>query len=154
MTDKIKRQCLEGILTIDRIHINVTISSKKRLLEELAISLSSNSTSLNKDTVSRTLMERERLGSTGIGGGIALPHGRLNGIDDCIAAIIRLREPLNFDSPDAQPIILAIGLLVPADASNKHLKILSSLATMFNDSEKRKSILSVEDPSTLLKFLT
>ncbi|MBL09595.1 MAG: PTS sugar transporter subunit IIA [Acidiferrobacteraceae bacterium] len=154
MTDKIKRQCLEGILTIDRIHINVTISSKKRLLEELAISLSSNSTSLNKDTVSRTLTERERLGSTGIGGGIALPHGRLNGIDDCIAAIIRLREPLNFDSPDAQPIILAIGLLVPADASNKHLKILSSLATMFNDSEKRKSILSVEDPSTLLKFLT
>ena len=152
MTDKIKRQCLEGILTIDRIHINVTISSKKRLLEELAISLSSNSTSLNKDTVSRTLTERERLGSTGIGGGIALPHGRLNGIDDCIAAIIRLREPLNFDSPDAQPIILAIGLLVPADASNKHLKILS--ATMFNDSEKRKSILSVEDPSTLLKFLT
>ena len=154
MTDKIKRQCLEGILTIDRIHINVTISSKKRLLEELAISLSSNSTSLNKDTVSRTLTERERLGSTGIGGGIALPHGRLNGIDDCIAAIIRLREPLNFDSPDAQPIIMAIGLLVPADASNKHLKILSSLATMFNDSEKRKSILSVEDPSTLLKFLT
>ena len=154
MTDKIKRQCLEGILTIDRIHIDVTISSKKRLLEELAISLSSNSTSLNKDTVSRTLTERERLGSTGIGGGIALPHGRLNGIDDCIAAIIRLREPLNFDSPDAQPIILAIGLLVPADASNKHLKILSSLATMFNDSEKRKSILSVEDPSTLLKFLT
>ena len=154
MTDKIKRQCLEGILTIDRIHINVTISSKKRLLEELAISLSSNSTSLNKDTVSRTLTERARLGSTGIGGGIALPHGRLNGIDDCIAAIIRLREPLNFDSPDAQPIILAIGLLVPADASNKHLKILSSLATMFNDSEKRKSILSVEDPSTLLKFLT
>ena len=154
MTDKIKRQCLEGILTIDRIHINVTISSKKRLLEELAISLSSNSTSLDKDTVSRTLTERERLGSTGIGGGIALPHGRLNGIDDCIAAIIRLRQPLNFDSPDAQPIILAIGLLVPADASNKHLKILSSLATMFNDTEKRKSILSVEDPSTFLKLLT
>lgn len=154
MTDQIKRQCLEGILTIDRIHINVTISSKKRLLEELAILLSSNSTSLNKDTVSRTLTERERLGSTGIGGGIALPHGRLNGIDDCIAAIIRLGEPLNFDSPDAQPIILAIGLLVPADASNKHLKILSSLAAMFNDTEKRKSILSVEDPFTLLKLLT
>ena len=153
MTDKIKWQCLEGILTIDRIHINVTISSKKRLLEELAILLSSNSTSLNKDTVSRTLTERERLGSTGIGGGIALPHGRLNGIDDCIAAIIRLREPLNFDSPDAQPIILAIGLLVPADASSKHLKILSSLATMFNDTEKRNSILSVEDPSTFLKLL-
>ena len=153
MTDEIKWQCLKGILTIDRIHINASISSKKRLLEELAILLSSNSTSLNKDTVSRILTERERLGSTGIGGGIALPHGRLNGINDCIAAIIRLKEPLNFDSPDAQPIILAIGLLVPADASNKHLKILSSLATMFNDTEKRKSILSVEDASNLFKFL-
>ena len=153
MTDEIKRKCLKDILTIDRIHINASISSKKRLLEELAILLSSNSTSLNKDTVSRILTERERLGSTGIGGGIALPHGRLNGINDCIAAIIRLKEPLNFDSPDAQPIILAIGLLVPADASNKHLKILSSLATMFNDTEKRKSILSVEDASNLFKFL-
>ena len=153
MTDEIKWQCLKGILTIDRIHINASISSKKRLLEELAILLSSNSTSLNKDTVSRILTERERLGSTGIGGGIALPHGRLNGINDCIAAIIRLKEPLNFDSPDAQPIILAIGLLVPADASNKHLKILSSLATMFNDTEKRKSILSVEDASNIFKFL-
>ena len=153
MTDEIKWQCLKGILTIDRIHINASISSKKRLLEELAILLSSKSASLNKDTVSRILTERERLGSTGIGGGIALPHGRLNGISDCIAAIIRLKEPLNFDSPDAQPIILAIGLLVPANASNYHLKILSSLATMFNDTEKRKSILSVEDASNLFKFL-
>lgn len=153
-SDNGQTNVLTGLLTWDRILYDTPISSKKRLLEELAVLLSKGSIALNKDTVFRTLNERERLGSTGIGGGIALPHGRLNGIDDCIAAIIRLREPLNFDSPDAQPIILAIGLLVPADASNKHLKILSSLATMFNDSEKRKSILSVEDPSTLLKFLT
>ena len=146
-------KALQGLLTLDHIRYGVAISSKKRLLEELAGLLSQQKTALDKDTVCRTLTERERLGSTGIGGGIALPHGRLNGIDECIAAAIRLKEPLGFDAPDEQPIYLAIALLVPADAAKHHLQILAELARLFHDSERRDEILKAPDIAELVALL-
>ena len=144
---------LQGLLTADHIQYDIIISSKKRLLEELAGLLSQQRTALDKDTVCRTLTERERLGSTGIGGGIALPHGRLNGISECIAAAIRLKEPLNFDAPDEQPIYLAIALLVPADAAKQHLQILAELARLFHDAERRDKILKAPDTAELVALL-
>ena len=144
---------LQGLLTADQILYDLTISSKKRLLEELAGLLSKQKTALDKDTVCRTLTERERLGSTGIGGGIALPHGRLNGINDCIAAAIRLKEPLGFDAPDEKPIRLAIALLVPADAAKQHLQILADLARLFHDAERRDKILKAPDTAELVALL-
>ena len=144
---------LQGLLTADHIRYDITISSKKRLLEELAGLLSQQRTALDKDTVCRTLTERERLGSTGIGGGIALPHGRLNGINECIAAAIRLKEPLVFDAPDEQPICLAIALLVPADAAKQHLQILAELARLFHDAKHRDKILKAPDTVGLMALL-
>ena len=152
-SDSEQTNVLRGLLTFDRILYDTPISSKKRLLEELALLLSKGGTALNKDIVFRTLTERERLGSTGIGGGIALPHGRLNGINQCIAAVIRLKEPLNFDALDEQPIRLAIALLVPADASQQHLKILSGLAHLFSKTRRRELILRAQDAASLLQML-
>ena len=152
-SDSEQTNVLRGLLTFDRILYDTPISSKKRLLEELALLLSKGSIALNKDIVFRTLTERERLGSTGIGGGIALPHGRLNGINQCIAAVIRVKEPLNFDALDEQPIRLAIALLVPADASQQHLQILSGLAHLFSKTRRRELILRAQDAASLLQML-
>lgn len=144
---------LTGLLTVDRILYDIPISSKKRLLEELAFLLSKNSKSFDKDTVFRTLTERERLGSTSIGGGIALPHGRLNGITECVAAVIRVKEPLSFDAPDEQLVHLAIALLVPADASEKHLQIFAGLAELFSQPSRRDLILRTRDAESLFEML-
>jgi len=144
---------LAGLLTVDRVLYDIPISSKKRLLEELALLLSKDSRSLDKDTVFRTLTERERLGSTGIGGGIALPHGRLNGISQCVAAAIKIREPLDFDSLDEQPVYLAIALLVPADASKQHLQVLAGLARLFSETKRRERILKAQDAKDLYEML-
>ena len=147
------KDLLTGLLTVDRVLYDISISSKKRLLEELALLLSKDNMSLNKDTVFRILTERERLGSTGIGGGIALPHGRLNGISQCVAAVIRIRDPLDFDSLDEQPVYLAIALLVPADASKQHLQVLASLARLFSEPKRRQRILKAQDAKALYKML-
>ena len=151
--DSTHRKVLQGLLTADRIRYDISVSSKKRLLEELAVLLSKQNTAVDKDTVCRTLTERERLGSTGVGGGIALPHGRLNGINECIAAAIRLKEPLDFDAPDEEPVCLAIALLVPADAAKQHLQILARLARLFHDTQRRDKILKAPDTLELVELL-
>ena len=109
---------------------------------------------MDQHTVFSILNERERLGSTGIGHGIALPHGRLNGIQEPIAAAMKLQQPLNFDAIDDQPIILVIGLLVPAEATDQHLRILSDLAGAFSDSSFRRTVSVASDADTLFNLLT
>ena len=100
MNSTAHRGLLAGLLSTSRIRLNVAASSKKRMLEELAGLLSHNRSDLHRDTVFQVLNERERLGSTGIGDGIALPHGRLNGLTEPLAAVIRLRQALDFDAVD------------------------------------------------------
>ena len=145
---------LAGFLSTRRIRFNVSAPSKKRMLEELAGLLSHNRPELHRDTVFQVLNERERLGSTGIGDGIALPHGRLNGLTEPLAAVIRLRQALDFDSVDGGPIQLVVGLLVPANATEQHLNILASLAETFSNREQREAILSARDAQTLFTLLT
>ena len=145
---------LTGLLSTSRIRFNVSAPSKKRMLEELAGLLSHNRSDLHRDTVFQVLNERERLGSTGIGHGIALPHGRLNGLTEPLAAVIQLRQALDFDSVDDGPIQLIVGLLVPANATEQHLNILASLAETFNDRERRETILRARDAQTLFTLLT
>ena len=103
---------LSGFLSTDRILFNVAASSKKRMLEELSALLSRHQAPLDRHTVFQVLNERERLGSTGIGNGIALPHGRLNGISEPLAAVLRLRQGLDFDAVDDQPVTLVIALIL------------------------------------------
>ena len=115
--------------------------------------LSRHQAPLDRHTVFQVLNERERLGSTGIGNGIALPQGRLNGISEPQAAVLRLRQGLDFDAVDDQPITLVIGLVVPADATEQHLKILANLAQTFSEEEHRSRILEAQDVDSLLSLL-
>ena len=144
---------LQSLLSRERVAANVKVSSKKRMLEELAELLSRQLPGMDQHTVFSTMNERERLGSTGIGHGIALPHGRLNGIQEPIAAAMKLHQPLNFDAIDDQPITLVVGLLVPAEATDQHLRILSDLAGAFSDSSFRRAVSEASDADTLFNLL-
>ena len=154
MNSTAHRGLLAGLLSTRRLRLNVTASSKKRMLEELAGLLSHNRSDLHRDTVFQVLNERERLGSTGIGDGIALPHGRLNGLTEPLAAVIRLRQALDFDAVDDGPVKLIVGLLVPANATEQHLDILANLAETFSKGEQRRAILRARDAQTLFALLT
>ena len=154
MNSTAHRGLLAGLLSTSRIRLNVAASSKKRMLEELAGLLSHNRSDLHRDTVFQVLNERERLGSTGIGDGIALPHGRLNGLTEPLAAVIRLRQALDFDAVDDGPVKLIVGLLVPANATEQHLDILASLAETFSKGEQRRANLRARDAQTLFALLT
>ena len=144
---------LKALLSRDRVAVNVKISSKKRMLEEMAELLSRQLPGMDQQTVFSVLNERERLGSTGIGDGIALPHGRLNGISNPIAAAMKLHQPLDFDAIDDRPITIVIGLLVPAEATDQHLKILSELAGAFSNTDFRKTVFEVSSPDALFNLL-
>ncbi len=144
---------LSRFVSRDRVEIDVYVSSKKRLLEEVADLLTVHSSDLDRDTVFQILNERERLGSTGIGEGIALPHGRINGIEDPIICAIRLGQPLDFDSIDNKPVTCVIGLLVPADANQTHLRILAKLAGAFSQSSIREKIQRCTDSDEFLELL-
>ena len=144
---------LQGLLNRERVAANVKVSSKKRMLEELAELLSRQLPGMDQHTVFSTMNERERLGSTGIGHGIALPHGRLNGIQEPIAAAMKLHQPLNFDAIDDQPITLVVGLLVPAEATDQHLRILSDLAGAFSDTDFRRAVSEASNADTLFNLL-
>ena len=134
------------LLAPTRISVKLNVSSKKRLLQCLAELLLKGRDDLDRDTIFQILIERERLGSTGIGDGVALPHGRVNGIEHAIGAFVTLKSPLDYDAIDEQRITMAFALLVPANANETHLKILSRLAEMFSDSKFRRRLSASTDP--------
>jgi nitrogen PTS system EIIA component len=136
---------LSRFVARNRVRKGIHVSSKKRLIEEVADLLSSYSVDLDRDTVFQILNQRERLGSTGIGEGFAIPHGRINGIDQPIICAILLDQGLDFDSIDNQPVRCIIGLLVPADANQTHLQILAKLARAFSQPEVQREIMECSD---------
>lgn len=145
---------LEELLSVDSVETACQLSSKKRLMEKITTLLLQGRPELDRKTVLQTLIERERLGSTGIGHGVALPHGRINGLEEVIGAVVLLERPLDYDSLDNQPIKLAFGLLVPAEANEQHLKILAHLARLFNDKTLRERIFEAQSNSEAFHLLT
>ncbi len=140
-------------ITAGRVAIDLHVASKKRLLEEIAALLLKDQSGLDKETVFQVLFERERLGSTGIGYGVALPHGRINGIDEPIIALAKLRRPLDFDAPDQLPVELIIALLVPADATETHLQLLAALASLLNQEEIRSGLNNATHADEMISWL-
>lgn len=135
---------LSRFMSRELVRTGVQVSSKKRLLEEVAELLSSYSPELDRDIVFQILNQRERLGSTGIGEGFAIPHGRINGIEKPIICAMLLANPLDFDAIDNRPVRCVVGLLVPADANQTHLQILARLAKAFSQPEVQQRIMACD----------
>jgi PTS system nitrogen regulatory IIA component len=138
------------LLNLDRISCNTQSASKKRALEQLSQLLAANQETLTQNQVFDSLISRERLGSTGLGHGVAIPHGRLKESDTTLAAFIKLQEGIDFDASDNQPVDLLFALLVPEEATDEHLQLLAQLARMFSDEELVRQLRSAPDAHSLL----
>lgn len=137
-----------------RVLGSASISSKKRLLETLAELLVGELPQLSRESIFDRLLERERLGSTGLGHGVALPHARVAEVTHSIGAFIQMREPVPFDAIDDQPVDLAFALLVPEAANETHLQLLANLAELFNQDQLRARLRAADGPAALLAILT
>ncbi|HXI35651.1 MAG TPA: PTS IIA-like nitrogen regulatory protein PtsN [Burkholderiales bacterium] len=133
--------------------VDLQASSKKRLFEQAGL-LFENQHGVARSLVFDSLLARERLGSTGLGQGVAIPHGRIKGLKDALCAFFRLAQPVPFDAPDGNPVSLAFVLLVPEQATEKHLQILSELAQMFSDKALRESMARAADAAALHDLIT
>lgn len=130
---------LASILSVSQVLVQVDVSSKKRAFEEVGL-LFENIHGLSRALVTDSLFSRERLGSTGLGHGVAIPHGRIKGLKSPMAAVFQLAQPIGFDAPDEQAVGLMIFLLVPEAATQKHLEILSEIAEMLSDVNLREKM--------------
>ena len=133
--------------------VDLQVSSKKRLFEQAGL-LFENQDGIARSVVFESLFARERLGSTGLGQGVAIPHGRIKGLKEAQGALLRLAQPVPFDAPDGQPVGLAFVLLVPEKATEKHLQILSELAQMFSDRALREAMAHAPDAAALHQLVT
>jgi PTS system nitrogen regulatory IIA component len=143
---------ISKLLPLANIVIGLETTSKKRVFEQAGL-LFENNQGIARVKVFDSLFARERLGSTGLGDGIAIPHGRIKGIDDAVAALIRLSQPVAFDAPDGKPVDLLLFLLVPEQATQQHLEILSEVAEMLSDESMRSMLLTESDPQKLHQAL-
>jgi PTS system nitrogen regulatory IIA component len=141
------------LLPVANVLPDLAVSSKKRLFEHLGL-LFENQHGIASSSVFESLFARERLGSTGLGQGVAIPHGRIKGLKDALGAFVRLAQPVPFDAPDGQPVGLVFVLLVPEKATEKHLQILSELAQMFSDRTLRDAMSGAADAPTLHQLIT
>ena len=124
---------IADLLNPERVLNCKDIGSKKRLLEQLSELLSGSSLQLSQHEIFDALLNREKLGSTGLGKGVAIPHGRMAGLDRPLCAFIKLESPVDFDAADDQPVDLVFSLLVPEDSTEEHLQVLSTIAEIFSN---------------------
>jgi nitrogen PTS system EIIA component len=141
------------ILSVSHVSLDLQASSKKRLFEQAGL-LFENLDGIGKNVVFDSLFAREKLGSTGLGQGVAIPHGRIKGLKDALGAFVRLAQPVPFDAPDGNPVSLVFVLLVPEKATEKHLQILSELAQMFSDKALREAMSAAPDAAALHALIT
>ena len=141
------------LLPLDNVLHELAASSKKRLFEQVGL-LFENRHGIARGVVFESLFARERLGSTGLGQGIAIPHGRIKGLKDALGAFVRLSQPVPFEAPDGKPVNLIFALLVPEQATERHLEILSELAQMFSDRTLRESLAAAADAAALHQIIT
>ena len=130
---------LASILPPAQVLVSVDATSKKRAFEEAGL-LFENLHGLGRALITDSLFARERLGSTGLGHGVAIPHGRIKGMKAPMAAVFQLADPIGFDAPDDEPVSLLIFLLVPEAATQRHLEILSEIAEMLSDRDLRERL--------------
>jgi nitrogen PTS system EIIA component len=143
---------LASILSPAQVLVSVDATSKKRAFEEAGL-LFEGLHGMSRALITDSLFARERLGSTGLGHGVAIPHGRIKGLKAPMAAVFQLSRPIGFDAPDEQAVQLLIFLLVPEAATQQHLEILSEIAELLSDSDLRESLKSATDAQALYTLI-
>lgn len=141
------------LLPLSNVLADLDVSSKKRVFEQAGLVFENNQ-NIGRGEIFDSLFTREKLGSTGLGHGIAIPHGRIKGLREAVGAFVRLKTAIAFDAPDGKPVNLIFVLLVPERATDLHLQILSELAQMFSDRELRANLLKAADARELHELIT
>ncbi len=142
------------LITLERVACCEESSSKKRTLEQISQLISASVPQTTTNEVFDSLIGRERLGSTGLGHGVAIPHGRINGLTEPVGAFVRLKHGVDFDAQDRKPVDLLFALLVPQEATDVHLQLLAQLARMFSDSAFTKRLRATRDNQELYALLS
>ncbi|MBC8021803.1 MAG: PTS sugar transporter subunit IIA [Burkholderiales bacterium] len=141
------------LLPLNHVVLDMDVSSKKRLFEQIGL-LFENSRQIPRSRVFDSLFDREKLGSTGLGYGVAIPHGRIKTLKEPVCAFVRTAAPIAFESPDAQPVNLVFAMLVPEHANETHLELLSELAQMFSDPGLREALAATPDIQAAHRLIT
>ena len=144
---------LAAILPVEQVLVGVDATSKKRAFEEAGL-LFESLHGLSRALVTDSWFARERLGSTGLGHGVAIPHGRIKGLKAPMAAVFQLEQAIGFDAPDEQAVKLLIFLLVPEAATQKHLEILSEIAEILSNASTRDNMISSATASSLHNLIS
>jgi len=143
---------ISALLSPQSIFLDTEITSKKKLLELIA-NIVADRTQLSESAIYNNLLNRERLGSTGLGLGFAVPHARLENLDHTMGFLFRLKDPVNFESPDNQPVDLVFTIVIPEQATEEHLIILSSLASIFSRPEVCEAIRSAASKEEIAQII-
>lgn len=146
-------ELIAKILPAGNVLADLDAGSKKEAFEKIGLLLE-NSLHIAPGKVADSLLAREKLGSTGLGHGVAIPHGRLKALREAVAAFAKLKSPIPFDAPDGKPVSLLLVLLVPERANDLHLQILGELAQIFSDKHLRERLLACTDSTELHRLLT
>lgn len=145
---------LSDIIDISRISRDINVLSKKRALEELSNLITLDQPQLSSSKIFDNLISRERLGSTGVGYGIAIPHGRIKDCNKITGAFIQLNQGVDFDAIDNQPVDMLFALAVPEESTDEHLQVLALLAAMFNDEKFRNQLRKSKNIEETYQLLT
>jgi len=140
---------LDNILSQARCHCRMEGSSKKRILKMISEQLAATNKKLDTGEIFDSLMARERLGSTGIGAGIAIPHCRVPLCSNIVGMLITLKEPIDFDSIDNSPVDIIFVLIVPEQKTNEHIETLAGLAKLFSDEDFCYTLRNTQDSEDL-----
>jgi len=143
---------VEGLLAADAVLCDLKATSKKHLLQELA-SHAASVISLDERLVFDALLERERLGATSVGNGVAIPHARLPDIDTVYGIFTRLAQPIDYDAADDEPVDLVFLLLAPESANNQHLRALAKISRLLKRPEIRASLRGADGAEALYSML-
>jgi nitrogen PTS system EIIA component len=141
------------LLRPSHIVLDLDVGSKKRVFEQVGL-MFENSDHIARNVVFDALFSRERLGSTGLGYGLAIPHGRIKGLREPLCAFVRTAVPIPFDAPDSKPVNIILVILVPEHATNQHLEILSEIAQMLSDKSLREALQTCQDAQTAYRLLS
>ena len=143
---------LGEILCLDDVRLDLDVSNKPQLLEQIAALLAARH-GLSKTVILESLVAREQMGSTGVGHGVAIPHARMSQCAGAAGVFVRTKFAIPFDAPDGKPASVFLGLIVPNQANERHLRLLATAAAMFDDRVFRDKLKTVVSPKTVSELL-